>query len=150
MNGQCLAFTTKYSDVSDPSTGYADAQWPFLRYADVMLIYAEAENELGEGSEAMIYLNKVRDRSKATKMTTVADKLNMRSAILEERAKELACEGDRRWDIIRWGIYLDCMNVIDHDDSNNVKTRTERNLLYPLPVDEVNTNKKLTQNPGWQ
>lgn len=98
----------------------------------------------------MIYLNKVRDRSKATKMTTVADKLNMRSAILEERAKELACEGDRRWDIIRWGIYLDCMNVIDHDDSNNVKTRTERNLLYPLPVDEVNTNKKLTQNPGWQ
>lgn len=150
VNGQCLAFTNKYSDVSDPSTGYADAQWPFLRYADVMLIYAESQNELGYGDVAMKYLNNVRKRSNATKMQTVADKVKMRSAILEERAKELACEGDRRWDIIRWGIYLDCMNVIGHDDSNNVKTRTERNLLYPLPVDEVNTNKKLKQNPGWQ
>ncbi|MGN0225384.1 MAG: RagB/SusD family nutrient uptake outer membrane protein [Prevotella sp.] len=150
VNGQCLAFTTKYSDVTDESTGFADAQWPFLRYADVMLIYAEAQNELGNQDEAMKYLNKIRKRSNATLMTVPGNQVQMRSVILEERAKELACEGDRRWDIIRWGIYLDCMNAVGHDDANNVKSRTERNLLYPIPVDEVNTNKFIEQNPGWQ
>ncbi len=156
MDSQCLAFTTKYSDVTNDAIKDADANWPFLRYADVLLLYAEAENELGESSEAIKYLNQVRKRSNATLATTegsgALDSTNkLRSAIIEERAKEFACEGDRRWDLIRWGIYLDAMNAIEgSDDSGISKVRESRTLLYPLPATEINTNKYINENnPGW-
>lgn len=156
MDSQCLAFTTKYSDVTNDAIKDADCNWPFLRYADVLLIYAEAENELGNMGEAVKWLNEVRRRSNATEASTSGNgaldtKTKMRSAIIEERAKEFACEGDRRWDLIRWGIYLDAMNAIDgSDDSGVSKVREERCLLYPLPAAEINTNKFITKNnPGW-
>ena len=153
MDSQCLAFTTKYMDVTNDAIENADANWPFLRFADVMLIYAEAQNELGNASDAVTYLNKVRERSNAAGATI--DGLSTiearRSAILEERAKEFACEADRRWDLIRWGIYLDAMNAIGGtDDSGVLKSRVSRNLLFPIPAQELNTNKAITSNnPGW-
>lgn len=160
QSSECLAFTTKYDDVVNKATDYADSQWPFLRYADVMLIYAEAENELGNDAEAVSYLNKVRQRSNANLMETSPGRTALRSAIIEERAKEFACEGDRRWDLIRWGIYLDAMNAIvvnkgtpeenHQDDAGNSKQRTERNLLYPIPEKEMVANPNITENnPGW-
>ena len=153
MDSQCLAFTTKYMDVTNDAIENADANWPFLRFADVLLIYAEAQNELGNASDAVTYLNKVRERSNAAGATI--DGLSTiearRSAILEERAKEFACEADRRWDLIRWGIYLDAMNAIGGtDDSGVLKSRVSRNLLFPIPAQELNTNKAITSNnPGW-
>ena len=77
--------------------------------------------------------------------------MKRRSAIIEERAKEFACEADRRWDLIRWGIYLQAMNAIGgSDDAGVLKTRQERNLLFPIPVAEINTNKAIdSNNPGW-
>lgn len=153
---ECLAFTTKYSDVTNNATENADANWPFLRYADVMLIYAEAENELGNLNKALTYLNEVRERSNATPGSLTGNgaldtKDKMRSAIIEERAKEFACEADRRWDLIRWGIYLDAMNAIgNNEDSGVSKIRQTRNLLFPIPNSELNTNKAITENnPGW-
>ena len=156
-DAQCLAFTTKYADVTDNAIDNADANWPFLRYADVLLIYAEALNELDKPADALIQLNKVRTRANADRASmggkkALASKEQRRSAILEERAKELACEADRRWDLIRWGIYIDAMNAIGGNDDGGVnKTRTSRNLLFPLPQQEINTNKAInTNNPGWQ
>ena len=133
--------------VADPSGIYADGVSYYY------LIYAEAQNELGNASDAVTYLNKVRERSNAAGATV--DGLSTiearRSAILEERAKEFACEADRRWDLIRWGIYLDAMNAIGGtDDSGVLKSRVSRNLLFPIPAQELNTNKAITSNnPGW-
>ena len=95
-------------------------------------------------------MNKVRERSNAT-LATETDQTALRSAIIEERAKELACEADRRWDLIRWGIYLDAMNALGgSDDSGVLKNRTERNLLFPIPAQELNTNQAInSNNPGW-
>ena len=153
MDSQCLAFTTKYMDVSNDAIDNADANWPFLRFADVLLVAAEAENELGNTTEALVYLNKVRARSNANlgSIDEFGTQLKLRSAIIEERAKEFACEADRRWDLIRWGIYLDAMNVFEGtDDAGVLKTREERNLLFPLPSQELNTNQAITSNnPGW-
>ena len=153
MDSQCLAFTTKYMDVTNDAIENADANWPFLRFADVLLIYAEAQNELGNASDAVTYLNKVRARSNAVEATVggLSTIELRRSAIIEERAKEFACEADRRWDLIRWGIYLDAMNAIGGtDDSGVLKSRVARNLLYPIPAQELNTNKAITSNnPGW-
>jgi len=157
LDAQCLAFTTKYEDVTDPSIDQADANWPFLRLADVILIYAEALNELDKPGDALAQLNKVRERSHADRASmggkkALATKTQRRSAIIEERAKELACEADRRWDLIRWGIYLDAMNAIGGNDDGGVnKNRTERNLLFPIPQQEINTNSAInSNNPGWQ
>lgn len=151
QSSECLAFTTKYDDCENDALEYPDSYWPFLRYADVLLIYAEAETELGNLSEAMKYLNIVRQRSNATLMTSASSQTALRSSILEERAKEFACEGDRRWDLIRWGIYLQAMNAIGGRDEANInKARIERNLLYPIPTDEINVNDSITSNnPGW-
>lgn len=155
MDSQCLAFTTKYADVTNDAIQNADVNWPFLRYADVILIYAEAENELGNGEEAVTYLNQIRARSNAnwaylSGNGAVDTQVKRRSAIIEERAKEFACEADRRWDLIRWGIYLDAMNAVVSDDAGISKTRSSRNLLYPIPADEINTNKNIHgNNPGW-
>ena len=65
------------------------------------------------------------------------DKETFRSFILEERAKEFAVEGNRRTDLIRWGIYLPVMNAIGMDENGNLKRREEKHWLMPLP-DEIN------------
>ena len=155
-DAQCLAFTTKYMDVTDDATANADANWPFLRLADVILIYAEALNELDKPTEALSQLNKIRTRANASRASmggknALVTKQARRSAIIEERAKELACEADRRWDLIRWGIYLDAMNAIGGNDDGGVnKSRTSRNLLFPIPAQEINTNTNInSNNPGW-
>lgn len=155
-----LAYLTKYADVSDNKQERTDASWYFLRFADVLLIYAEAANEAENStaarSLALEQLNRVRTRSNATERRLTGDghidtQESFRAAVIEERAMELALEGDRRWDLIRWGIYLDVMNSINGaDEANVVKTRSERHLLYPIPNSEVSINKYIsTNNPGW-
>ena len=113
---QFFAFTTKYSQqIADQTQPRTDANYTFLRYADIVLIFAEAANELnGPTKESVDALNDVRTRSNATgkELANFTDKTSLRSAILEERAMELALEGDRRWDLIRWGIYLQAMNAL--------------------------------------
>ncbi len=153
-----LAFLTKYYDVSDRTQEKTDAAWPVLRYADVVLMFAEAENEVSGGgsNEALNALNEVRLRSRASAKTftgeaSIASVDAFRSAVIEERAMELALEGDRRWDLIRWGIYLQVMNSIGGNDEVGVrKVREPKHLLYPIPVDEVLTNGAINRNnPGW-
>lgn len=135
----------------------------------MLLILAEAANELnGPTQEAVNALNLVRERSNATPRdieqfeegtivkvdgvnTKISPKASLRSSIIEERAMELALEGDRRWDLIRWGIYLPAMNALGGaDEPGNVKERSEKHLLFPIPTLEVLTNKGIkANNPGW-
>jgi hypothetical protein len=155
-----LAYLTKYSDVSNNKLERTDAPWYFLRFADVLLIYAEAANEADNSTAArtlaLAKLNQVRERSNATPRRLTGDgnidnQSGFRSAVLEERAMEFALEGDRRWDLIRWGIYLDVMNKIGGtDEVGVVKIRTDKHLLYPIPNSEVGVNTTITSNnPGW-
>lgn len=167
VSSSTLAYSTKYSDVTDPTVERSDAYWPFLRYADIVLIYAEAMCELGSGvdSEAIKALNAIRTRSNANPAVTsgngaIDSKVALRSAIFEERAKELALEGDRRWDLIRWGLYLDVMNSIggtnedgtktNYDEASVNKHREAKHLLFPIPSAEISTNDAIdSNNPGW-
>lgn len=153
-----IAFLKKYYYASDRTQEKTDANWPVLRFADVLLIYAEAANEAGNGptAEALNALNRVRVRSNASAKSLsgnggIGTLESFRSFVLEERARELALEGDRRWDLIRWGIYLDVMNSIGgYDEVGIRKTRENKHLLYPIPSDEVLTNTAIKENnPGW-
>lgn len=133
-----------------------DYNWPYLRYAEVLLIYAEAENELNgptpDAFEKMEMLNKRNNSTLVSRRHAASPftRETFRSFILEERAKEFASEGSRRTDLIRWGIYLPVMNAIGVDELGNLKRREEKHLLMPLPIDEINGNPYIDKNnPGW-
>lgn len=142
---------TKFAAVTNIKLERGDFHFPLLRYADVVLMFAEADNEVNGSPTPAAYaaLNSIRTRSKASTISGL-DQQGFRSFVLEERARELALEMNRRWDLIRWGIYIPVMNAVDVDENNVVKRREERNLLFPVPVQELNTNKNFgPQNPGW-
>lgn len=135
-----------------------DYNWPFMRYAETYLIFAEADNEVNNGpsSDALSWVSELNRRNNSTTAIVRNQKKaytqeSFRSYILEERAKEFAAEGIRRNDLTRWGIYLQVMNAIGQNDENgNIKAREEKHLLYPLPTDEVNANPFIDKNnPGW-
>lgn len=147
-----IARLRKFEAVSDRGKTRGNFNFPLLRYADVLLMYAEAANEANGGptAEALEAINKVRRRNSASEVSSALSQQEFRSFVLEERRRELALEGDRRWDLIRWGIYLPVMNALDIDENSVIKRRQQKHLLYPIPQAELNSNKTITgNNPGW-
>lgn len=145
-----VAKLSKYAQVADRTVQRADMPFPFIRYAETLLIFAEAENEVnGPTPAAYEALNAVRTRSGASSAPTL-NQQQLRSYILQERQRELALEGHRAWDLRRWGIYLQAMNEIDIDANNIIKRRQEKHLLLPIPLNEINGNTSINENnPGW-
>lgn len=150
------ALLPKYS--FDPSTsiggGGGGANNPvnvrIIRYADVLLMAAEALNENGKSGEALIYLNQVRARARGINPdilpdVTTTSKDDLRIAIWHERRVELAFEQGRYWDILRQGRaaeLLHAQGVVDYDPV--------KHNLYPIPQTEIdNTEGVVVQNPGY-
>jgi hypothetical protein len=134
---------------------------PVYRYSDVYLMLAEALNEINNGptQEAYNAINMVRYRARPedhkTDGTVLPDLQGLnydsfKTAIIDERAYELAFEGFRRMDIIRWGIYMDRIKMLNNtsygDKATNVK---EYHMLLPIPLEELNQNPEWDQNNGW-
>jgi hypothetical protein len=111
---------------------------PVIRFAEVLLIRAEAQARLNHFPEAVTDLNRVQDRANATLFVlgthTQADIIQ---AISDERQKELAFEGDRWPDLVRLGT---AATVLDIDPNQT---------LYPIPAREIAVSPTLTQNPGY-
>lgn len=149
------AYSNKFSYVTDPGTSYSDNYFPMLRYADVLLMFAEADNEINGGptADAYKYLNMVRTRSKASPAPENISQQDFRSFVFAERGREFTFEAKRRYDLLRWGVYLQVMNklgVMKQGQDALTKVRTSRNLLFPISTDEINTNRSLGgNNPGW-
>lgn len=146
------AYTIKYSSVADASLANSDAYFPLMRFAEVVLMYAEAANEANSGPtpEAYTQLNKILSRVNASAANQGMTQEQFRSFVIAERAKEFALEGVRKFDLLRWGIYLQVMNKISLGQNNISKVRSEKNLLLPIPLSELNSNKAITSNnPGW-
>ncbi|MFA7583412.1 MAG: RagB/SusD family nutrient uptake outer membrane protein [Proteiniphilum sp.] len=119
-----------------------------LRFADVLLMKAEALNELGRTTEAEEPLYQVRKRAGLTNRGDVENLTTeqMREKIRNERRIELAFEGHRWFDIIRWdnGQYaLDFLHSIGKINA------TQKHLLFPIPQKERDANPNLTQNQGY-
>jgi hypothetical protein len=109
-------------------------------------------NELNGGptTDAYARLNLIRTRASATAAPAGMNQEQFRSFVLAERAREFALEGVRRYDLLRWGIYLQVMNRISAGQNNISKVRSLRNLLLPIPLSELNSNQSITgNNPGW-
>lgn len=146
------AYTIKYSDVADPTVSRSDAHFSMIRFAELYLMVAEADNEINNGptQQAITALNTIRTRAKAQIAPANLNRDEFRSYVLAERAREFVFEGIRRYDLMRWGIYLQVMNKITSGQNNITKIRNTRNLLLPIPQSELNSNSAIPMNnPGW-
>lgn len=118
-----------------------------LRYADVLLLAAEAKNENGKSAEALIDLNKVRKRARGTSNfilpdVTVTDQSQLRERIYKERRSELAMEQHRWFDLLRWGRAEQAMQAAG---KNFIAGKHE---LLPIPQTEIDLTD-LEQNPNY-
>ena len=130
-----------------PDYNTSNQNWVVTRYADVLLMKAEALNEMGQTTLAEAPLYEVRCRAGLTNRSTIEglSQMQMREKIIHERRMELAFEGHRWFDMIR---YKDnyALNFLH---SIGKTAATNKHLLLPIPTQEREANPKLTQNPGW-
>ena len=139
---------SKYDSPGVTSKDDGGANIPLIRYSEILLIYAEAENEINPSSaNALIALNGVRERAKLADKTTLSQDA-FREAVLTERKFEFFAEYKRYFDLIRRGRYISTMNALY---PANLRTAPQY-LLFPIPFNEMQSNTKLVstdQNPGW-
>lgn len=127
------------------------ANFPILRYAEVLLTYAEAKNELS-GPDGTIYdaIDEIRARAgmPALNRTKINTKDLLRTAIRDERRIELVLEGHRFMDIRRWKTAADVMVTIYNLENGLVQTRRWEDKLYlmPVPQSEIDKNQHLLPN----
>lgn len=121
------------------------ANFVVYRYADVLLMKAEALNEMGQTAQAYQPLNIVRERAGLLPVSGLS-KEDLREKIIHERRIELAFEGHRWYDLIR----IDNGNYALQFLHSIGKTRaTKDRLLFPIPQTEIDANSLMTQNPGY-
>lgn len=141
-------FGPKFWDITANRTA-SEKNFYFLRYADVIMILAEAANELGNTSEAITYLNMIKTRAGVSEVDGNLNQGQLRDLIMEERAREFVGEFQRKWDLSRWNKLVDAIHAISIDNSDGAKNVRPHHVLFPIPYDEIVKNSNLTQNPGY-
>ena len=136
------------------ANGFASADRQYLlRFGDILLLKAEALNELGQINNAVIEVNKIRNRVFLPNLTQQqqASQAILKETILKERRLELFLEGQRWDDLVRHKKIVTTMNnliEIDLRTGNPVRyNMTEAKILLPIPQQELDRNPALTQNP---
>ena len=126
------------------------AEWinhRIMRYADVILMMAEASNETGDGATAAEMVNMIRrrarggptvDSTKVLKPVIYTDQATMRTAIKNERRWEFAMEGYRFYDLVRWGDAQSVLGGLGYQ---------AKNQYYPIPQPAIDLSTNLKQNP---
>ncbi len=130
-----------------PDYNTSNQNWIVTRYADVLLMEAEALNELGRTTEAEAPLYLVRKRAGLTSRAQIEGltQAQMRDKIIHERRIELAFEGHRWFDMLRYpnNYALTFLHSVGKTNA------TSKHLLFPIPMQEMEANELLTQNPGY-
>lgn len=138
-------YVCKFMDVPYQNND-ASNNYPVIRYADVILMYAEALNQNGKTAEACKYLNMTRRRGFGYQTTETSpvdlqttDKAQFALMVEQERRVELAFENHRWFDLIRTGRAVEVMR-------SKGFSLNETNLICPIPQKQIDVNPKLTQN----
>lgn len=154
-------FTTKYQERVALTKSQNSTNPVILRYADVLLVFAEAENEASGSPSAAAYaaINQVRSRALLPDLQTFKPGLNQagfRDAVWLERRHELAGEFQEIFDTKRQGRWLDMVNNVVASfpgarvpNAPTCKKRQGYQALFPLPDAEIGANRLIKQNPGY-
>jgi starch-binding outer membrane protein, SusD/RagB family len=138
-----FTYTLKYMFATQTGENDSPANWKVYRYADVLLMYAEALNENGKTADALIYLNMVHQRADLEVIPAGMTKLQMRDAIAMERRYELTAEGHRWFDLVRTGQALEACAF------TGMKYYM---TIFPVPqiqIDFYNNKEIFWQNTGY-
>ncbi|AYD48436.1 RagB/SusD family nutrient uptake outer membrane protein [Arachidicoccus soli] len=163
-------YMRKFLSTAGSLSSYSNTEhdFPIIRYAEILLNYAEAENE-AVGPDASVYnaINAIRKRAGLNPyaLPMGLSQIQMRSRIHHERRVEMAFEEQRFWDIRRWKIAgtvlngtLHGMQITKNSDNtftykvvnaDNVTFDATKMYIYPIPYKETISNTSLTQNPNW-
>lgn len=145
-------------DQLNPTGGASNNNPRILRYADVLLLKAEALNESGGSTtDAINLINQVRARARgagsspADRDNSVTDRDVIRQWIMDERLMELAGEGQRWFDIRRWAIagQITPDNAFFSSAIPGDMGFQSKHLYFPIPTEETDANPNITQNPGY-
>ena len=153
------------SIVNPSSTNQGNSPWIFIRYAEILLNYAEAKYFLGDEPTCREYINMVRSRPGVNMPPVTESGTALLTRLQHERQIELVFEEHRYFDVRRWKIAPVTDNIpgrritINKNLSTGVKTYsvtdflprafTEKNYLAPIPQSEIDKDPLLTQNPGY-
>ncbi|KAA6440779.1 RagB/SusD family nutrient uptake outer membrane protein [Dyadobacter flavalbus] len=147
-------FIYKHFDmVAQTSSANSDLNWPVIRYAEVLLTYAEASNEVsGPTAKAYEAVNAIRTRAQLPNLTGLSKDM-FREAVWRERWYELCFENITWFDMVRLRKAFNVKtktfdNYVGHKFSYG-PTLTERELLFPIPTSEMRNNTNLRQNNGY-
>lgn len=140
-------FCKKFVDYSATTTSDGGVNFTLFRYADVLLMYAEALNELGKTNEALSYINQVRQRAGIMNLEGLSQ-IELRLSIEKERQLELCFEGHRWFDLKRTNRLLEVVNE-DFKKRGLAYSMEEYELLLPIPQSQRDIDPNLTQNPGY-
>ncbi len=126
------------------STGHSDnPDWinkRILRYADVLLMVTECNNELGNGATGLPFINQIRNRASLPALS-FTNQTQLRTAIRQERRVEFGVEGERFFDLVRWGDAVNVLGPLGY---------TNRCRFYPIPQPAIDkSGGLLIQNPEW-
>ena len=162
----CAKWRREY-EADKKDKNFTSINFPILRYSDVLLMLAEAENELNGPANAVKYLNEVRSRAFGGVSTYNVEagsltKDEFRQIVKDERGRELCFEMLRHFDLIRWGELADRMSELVswaqiggewNQGPTNVYTYFMLDDTYnyfPIPDAEISVNREITSNnPGW-
>jgi len=137
----------KFVDFTTGTSGDGGINYTALRYADVLLMYAEALNENNQTSEALSYLNEVRKRADLDDLTGLT-KEEFALAMEKERRVEFFHEGHRWFDLLRTGRAKTVLNAY-FESTGSSYSLEDSELLMPIPDDELEISPELVQNEGY-
>lgn len=166
VDRRCGKYRREWESSSPKHKNYTQENYCLLRYADVLLMLAEAENEANQGPTALAYtcINEVRKRAGIDEVKDLSYG-DFQKLIRDERGRELCFESLRKYDLVRWGIYYKAIkedlgaavNDARWSTANNAKgaaqyvsNTTEKNQFLPIPTKELGVNTKLEQNKYWK
>ncbi len=120
-----------------------------LRYADVLLILSEAENELGNSMESVRWMNMIRERAGLPALATSTTKAELTQKIFNERAIEFVGEFQRKFDLNRWGRLVEAAKSVEVDNPIGAAKVRPYHQFYPIAQEEIIKNPNLQQNEGY-
>lgn len=161
-NRVCAKYRREY-EADKKSKNDTPINFPVLRFSDILLMIAEAENEVNGAPNKLAYdcINRVRKRAGIGELSNL-DYNQFLKAVKDERAMELCFEYTRRFDLIRWGEYVEKMNdLVSEAKAGGSWTQGPTNVFnyfnisdaynyFPIPATEMAVNPFITKNnPGW-
>lgn len=163
---RCGKYRREWETTTPKNKNWTPENYPILRYADVLLMIAEAENEANQGPTTLAYdcINEVRERAGIATLSGLSYS-DFQQEVRDERGRELCFESLRKYDLVRWGIYVKAMRddlgaaVTDSRWATAAqfvgvkevpKRTTDKHQFLPIPAKELAVNTKLEQNEYWK